>query len=45
MIGLPPKGGVELEVDAITGATFSSDALIANVKAGLKKALEKPKED
>ncbi|MBQ8061297.1 MAG: FMN-binding protein [Bacteroidales bacterium] len=44
-IGLTPKEGLELEVDAITGATFSSDALIANVKAGLKKALEKPKED
>lgn len=44
-IGRTPKEGLDLEVDAITGATFSSDALIANVKAGLKKALEKPKED
>ena len=41
-IGLTPAEGLELEVDAVSGATFSSDALIANVRAGLKKALEKP---
>ena len=44
-IGLTPEEGLELEVDAVSGATFSSDALIANVKAGLKKALEKPAKD
>ena len=39
-IGLTPKQGLELKVDAVSGATFSSDALIENVQAGLKKALE-----
>lgn len=43
-IGLPPEKGLELEVDAVSGATFSSDALIANMRAGLKKAIEKPDE-
>ena len=41
-IGYTPTEGLELEVDAVSGATFSSEALIANVKAGLEKALEKP---
>ncbi len=41
-IGLTPAQGLELEVDAVSGATFSSDALIANVRAGLRKAMEKP---
>jgi uncharacterized protein with FMN-binding domain len=41
-IGHTPSEGLELEVDAVSGATFSSEALIANVKAGLEKALEKP---
>ena len=40
-IGCTPSEGLELEVDAVSGATFSSEALIANVKAGLEKALEK----
>ena len=39
-IGLTPAKGLEIEVDAISGATFTSEALIENVKAGLKKALE-----
>ncbi len=39
-IGLTPKKGLELEVDAVTGATFSSVALIENMRAGLKRALE-----
>ena len=41
-IGYTPTEGLKLEVDAVSGATFSSEALIANVKAGLEKALEKP---
>ena len=40
-IGLTPAQGLELEVDAISGATFSSDALIENMRAGLKRAIEK----
>lgn len=39
-IGLTPAKGLEIEVDTISGATFTSEALIENVKAGLKKALE-----
>ena len=34
--GLTPKEGRELKVDAVSGATFSSDAIIRNVRAGLK---------
>ena len=40
-IGLTPAKGLEIEVDAVSGATFSSEALIENVRAGLKKAVEK----
>ena len=39
-IGLTPRQGLELDVDAVTGATFTSDALIENVRAGLRKAIE-----
>ena len=39
--GLTPSKALAVEVDAVSGATFSSDALIENVKAGLKKAVEK----
>lgn len=34
--GMTVKQALEAEVDAISGATMSSDALIENVKAGLK---------
>ena len=40
-IGLPARKGLELEVDAVSGATFSSEALIENVRAGIRKAIEK----
>ena len=40
-IGLTTAQGLELEVDAISGATFSSDSLIDNVRAGLKRAIKK----
>ena len=39
-IGLTPSKALEVKVDAISGATFSSEALIENVQAGLKKAIE-----
>ena len=39
-IGLTPAKALEVEVDAVSGATFSSEALIENVRAGLKKATE-----
>ena len=38
-IGLTPAKGLELEVDAVSGATFSSKALIENVRAGLQRAM------
>lgn len=43
-IGLTPAKGIALEVDAVSGATFSSDALIENVRAGLKRAVKKDAE-
>lgn len=39
-IGLTPEKGLELDVDAVSGATFSSNALIVNMRAGLKRALQ-----
>ena len=38
-IGLTPAEGLKLEVDAVSGATFSSKALIKNVRAGLQRAM------
>ncbi|MBO5633862.1 MAG: FMN-binding protein [Bacteroidales bacterium] len=40
-IGLTPAKGLDLEVDAVSGATFSSNALIENVRAGLARAMRK----
>lgn len=34
--GKTPEEGQQLQVDAVTGATYSSKAIIANVQAGLK---------
>ena len=34
-VGKTPQQAVEMEVDGVTGATYSSKALIANVQAGL----------
>ena len=34
--GLTPSEGRALKVDAVSGSTFSSDAVIRNVRAGLK---------
>lgn len=34
--GLKVKEAQNLKVDAVTGATFSSDAVVGNVKAGLE---------
>jgi uncharacterized protein with FMN-binding domain len=39
-VGLTPAEGSALKVDAVSGATYSSKAVIANVKAGLKYANE-----
>jgi NosR/NirI family nitrous oxide reductase transcriptional regulator len=41
-VGLTPAAGATLKVDAVSGATYSSKAVIANVKAGLKYANEHP---
>lgn len=34
--GLTPEAGADLKVDAVSGATFSSKALVANMQAALK---------
>jgi electron transport complex protein RnfG len=36
-VGLTPKEAMEAKIDAVSGATMSSDALIENVQAGLKE--------
>lgn len=38
--GLTPDSALGRQVDAVSGATFTSNALIANVKAGLEVAAE-----
>lgn len=38
--GLTPEEALAADVDAVTGATFSSTALIANVRAGLQKYVD-----
>lgn len=40
--GMTPRRGAELEVDAVSGATYSSKAVIANVRAGLRQAAQMP---
>ena len=39
-IGLPAKDVPALEVDAVSGATYSSEGFISNVKAGIGYYLE-----
>lgn len=39
--GMTVKKAVSLDVDCVTGATYSSDAVIKNVRKGLKYYLEK----
>ena len=41
--GVPADEAVKLEVDAVSGATFSSDAIISNVRAGITCYLESKK--
>ena len=41
--GVPADEAVKLEVDAVSGATFSSDAIISNVRAGISCYLESKK--
>lgn len=40
--GLTPAQALEKDVDAVSGATYSSSALIANVRSGLQNYLDKP---
>ena len=42
-IGLTPAKGLEIEVDGVSGVTFSSEALIENVRTGLDKYATKSK--
>lgn len=41
--GVPAAEAVKMEVDAVSGATFSSDAIISNVRAGISCYLESKK--
>jgi uncharacterized protein with FMN-binding domain len=38
--GLPATEAASLEVDAVTGATYSSEGLISNVRSGLTYYLQ-----
>lgn len=40
--GLTPDAAADIKADAVTGATFSSKAVIANVEAGLKLIADHP---
>ncbi len=40
-VGKTPEEGVAMEVDAVSGATYSSTAIIGNVKRGLAYAADK----
>jgi len=40
--GLTPSAAADKKVDAVSGASYSSKAIIGNVKAGLKYAKEHP---
>lgn len=41
--GVPAAEAAKMEVDAVSGATFSSDAIISNVRAGITCYLESKK--
>lgn len=41
-VGETPEDAVRLKVDAVSGATYSSSAIIANVNAGLEAYLDAP---
>ena len=38
VVGKTPAEAAQMPLDAVSGATFSSNALIANLRAGLKEA-------
>lgn len=44
-IGKTPKEATEMKVDAVTGATYSSQAIIDNVSVGMKYAVNTPTEN
>lgn len=41
-VGKTPQEALEAEVDGVTGATYSSNALIAGVRAGLREYTDSP---
>jgi len=41
VVGKTPAEAAGMPLDAVTGATYSSEAVIANLRAGLKAAAEK----
>ena len=41
VVGKTPAEAAEMPLDAVSGATFSSNAVIANLRAGLKEAVKK----
>lgn len=38
VVGKKPADAAEIQLDAVTGATYSSQAVIENLRAGLRKA-------
>ena len=40
VVGKTPAEAAEMPLDAVSGATFSSNAVIANLRAGLKSAVK-----
>ena len=41
VVGKTPAEAAKMPLDAVTGATYSSEALIANLRAGLEEAAKK----
>jgi len=41
VVGMKPAEAAEMHLDAVSGATYSSTAVIANLRAGLRAAAEK----
>ena len=43
LLGKTPQEASEIQLDAVSGATFSSKAVIENLRIGLKEAVKKAK--
>ncbi len=40
LVGKTPREALKVKLDAVSGATFSSESIIRNIRAGLKAALD-----